>query len=133
MGFYKRFITKDSILSQKSFEDIEMLLDADSLILDNWSSNFFKRFDEKYTEYQNKRNLIIDEFKYKSSPPDVSSLNGYYISNILINLKLDPNWTDIQLCADNLNTDIPKDISGNFNLLCDFFIKLIENKMENGL
>jgi hypothetical protein len=35
MGFHKRFITKDLILSQKSFEDIEGLFNADALIFDN--------------------------------------------------------------------------------------------------
>ena len=86
MGFHKRFITKDLILSQKSFEDIERLFNtgfkADAVIFDTWSSNFFQRFDEKYGEYQDKRNLINEE--HKSSWPDVSDLNGHYLSNILI-------------------------------------------------
>ena len=84
MGFHKRFITKDLILSQKSFEDIEGLFNADALIFDTWSSNFFQRFDEKYKDYQDKRNLINEEHKFQSSWPDVSDLNGHYLSNILI-------------------------------------------------
>ena len=40
MGFHKRFITKDLILSQKSFEDIERLFNtgfkADAVIFDTW-------------------------------------------------------------------------------------------------
>jgi hypothetical protein len=132
MGFHKRFITKDLVLSQKSFEDIERLLNADALIFDSWSSNFFKRFDEKYIEYQDKRNLIREEHKFKSSWPDVSTLDGYYLSNILINLKLNPDWIDIQLCIESFRPiDIPQTISGKFDLLCNFCIQLIENKLED--
>jgi len=131
MGFNKRFINKDLILSQKKFENIVRLFNADALIFDNWSSNFFKRFDENYDEYQNKRNLINEEHKFKSSWPDVSTMNGYYLSNILINLKLNPNWIDIQLCIESFRPiDIPQSISGKFDLLCNFCIQLIENKLE---
>jgi len=134
MGFHKRFITKDTILYQKSFEDIERLLSADALIFDTWSSNFFKRFDEKYEEYQDKRNLISEEHKFKSSWPDVSTLDGYYLGNILINLKLNPNWIDVQLCIETFRPiDIPQSISGKFDLMCNFCIQLIENKLENEL
>jgi len=132
MGFNKRFISKDLVLSQKKFEDIERLFNADALIFDNWSSNFFQRFDEKYKEYQDKRNKINEDHKFKSSWPDVSTLDGYYLSNILINLKLDPNWIDIQLCIENFRPiDIPQSISGKFDLMCNFCIQLIENKLEN--
>jgi len=138
MGFHKRFITKDLILSQKSFEDIERLFNtgfkADAVIFDTWSSNFFQRFDEKYLEYQDKRNLINEEHKFQSSWPDVSDLNGHYLSNILINLKLDPNWVDVQLCIESFRPiDIPQSISGKFDLMCNFCIQLIENKLENEL
>ena len=129
MGFHKRFITKDLILSKKSFEDIERLFNADALIFDTWSSNFFQRFDEKYLEYQDKRNLINEE--HKSSWPDVSDLNGHYLSNILINLKLDPNCVDVQLCIESFRPiDIPQSISGKFDLMCNFCIQLIENKLD---
>jgi hypothetical protein len=134
MGFHKRFITKDLILSQKSFEDIEGLFNADALIFDTWSSNFFKRFDEKYEEYQDKRNQIEEDHKFQSSWPDVSTLNGHYLSNILINLRLDPNWIDIQLCIETFRPiDIPQSISGKFDLMRNFCIQLIENKLENEL
>jgi hypothetical protein len=67
MGFHKRFITKDLVLSQKSFEDIEKLLSADALIFDTWSSNFYKRLDENFEEYQNKRLQYIEDNKFSSS------------------------------------------------------------------
>jgi hypothetical protein len=135
MGFHKRFITKDLILSQKDFESIDSLLDADALIFDTWSSNFFKRFDENYKIYQEKRNNHIEENKFASSFTNTDAFDKYHISNILINLKINPSWLDIHLCIESFRPiEIPQSISGKFNLLCNFCIQLIENKLEeNGL
>ena len=135
MGFHKRFITKDLILSQKDFESIDSLLDADALIFDTWSSNFFKRFDENYKIYQEKRNNHIEENKLASSFTNTDAFDKYHISNILINLKINPSWLDIHLCIESFRPiEIPQSISGKFNLLCNFCIQLIENKLEeNGL
>jgi hypothetical protein len=135
MGFHKRFITKDLILSQKDFESIDSLLDADALIFDTWSSNFFKRFDENYKIYQEKRNNHIEENKFASSFTNTDGFDKYHISNILINLKINPSWLDIHLCIESFRPiEIPQSISGKFNLLCNFCIQLIENKLEeNGL
>ena len=131
MGFHKRFITKDLILSQKDFESIDSLLDADALIFDTWSSNFFKRFDENYKIYQEKRNNHIEENKFASSFTNTDGFDKYHISNILINLKINPSWLDIHLCIESFRPiEIPQSISGKFNLLCNFCIQLIENKLE---
>lgn len=135
MGFFKRFVTKDLILSQKSNEDILHLLDADAIIFDTWSSNFFKRFDNNHQEYQDKRLKKIEENKFSSSYSDIQDFNTYYISNILVNLKNDPCWIDIHVCIESFKPiEIPIGISGQFDLLCKFCINLIENKLEeNGL
>jgi len=131
MGFHKRFITKDLVLSQKSFEDIEKLLNADALIFDTWSSNFFKRFDENYQLYQDKRNNYIEENYFSSSFTNTDGFDKYYISNVLVNLKINPSWLDIHLCIEHFRPiEIPQSISGKFDLLCNFCIKLIENKLE---
>ena len=133
MGFHKRFVTKDLILSQKDFESIDSLLNADALIFDTWSSNFFKRFDENYKIYQEKRNNYIEENKFASSFTNTNGFDKYYISNILINLKINPSWLDIHLCIEAFRPiEIPKSISGKFDLLCNYCIQLIENKLENG-
>ena len=131
MGFHKRFINKDIILSQKNFEDIESLLNADALIFDTWSSNFFKRFDNNFEEYQKKRSSYIEENKFSSSFSNTDGFDKYHISNILVNLKNDPNWLDIHLCVESFRPiEIPQSISGKFDLLCKFCIQLIENKLE---
>lgn len=132
MGFHKRFITKDLILSQKDFENIESLLKADALIFDTWSSNFFKRFDENYIDYQKKRQTFIEENKFSSSFTNTDNFDKYYISNILINLKYNPDWLDIHLCIESFRPiEIPKSVSGKFDLLCNFCIQLIETKLES--
>ena len=135
MGFHKRFVNKDLILSQKDFESIDSLLNADALIFDTWSSNFFKRFDENYKIYQEKRNNYIKENKFSSSFTNTDGFDKYYISNVLINLKINPSWLDIHLCIEHFRPiEIPQSISGKFDLLCNFCIQLIENKLEeNGL
>ena len=135
MGFHKRFITKDLVLSQKSFEDIERLLNADALIFDTWSSNFFKRFDENHQLYQEKRNNYIEENYFSASYPNTDGFDKYYISNVLINMKTNPNWLDIHLCIESFRPiEIPQTSSGKFDLLCKFCIQLIENKLsENEL
>ncbi len=135
MGFHKRFITKDLVLSQKSFEDVERLLNADALIFDTWSSNFFKRYDENFQEYQDKRFQYIEENKFSSSFSSTESFDKYYISNVLLNLINDPHWLDIHICIESFNpVEIPLSISGKFDLLCKFCIQLIENKLsENEL
>ncbi len=131
MGFHKRFITKDLVLSQKSFDDIERLLNADALIFDTWSSNFFKRYDENFQEYQDKRSKYIEENKFSSSYGSTELFSKYHISNVLINLKNNPDWLDIHICIESFNPiEIPLSISGKFDLLCKFCIQLIENKLS---
>lgn len=44
MGFYRRFLTKDLIVSTPE-DFIPTLLDADGLIMDEWSSKFIEEFE----------------------------------------------------------------------------------------
>jgi hypothetical protein len=132
MGFHKRFISKELVLSQNNFEDIESLLKADALIFDTWSSNFFKRFDENYIEYQKKRQELIEKNKFASVFSNTNDFDKYHISNVLINLKTNPSWLDIHICIESFRPiEIPQTISGKFDLLCKFCIQLIETKLEN--
>lgn len=58
MGFHKRFITKETILST-SKEHINTLFSADALLFsDEWSSRFYELLNEGY-EY----NEIIEKLK----------------------------------------------------------------------
>lgn len=130
MGFNKRFITRDSIITKKTLNDIFSLLEADSVIFDNWSSNFFENIDEKWNDYQLVREAIIADNKFSSAIPDVpAEIKNMPLSLIYFNLLNEPNWIDIELCLSNFRPiDIPNDIQGRFEELCKFCILLIENK-----
>jgi hypothetical protein len=132
MGFEKRFITRDSIISKKDIDSIFQLLEADSIIYDNWSSNFFENIDKNWLNYQIKRDSIIEENKLSSYIPDVSDIKDTPLSLIYFNLFNNPNWVDIELCLSNFRPiDIPVNIQGKFEDLCKFCISLIENRYNN--
>lgn len=133
MGFFKRFITKDLILTQKNCESVLNLLEADAVVFDTWSSNFFKRFDDNYNDYQEKRQKKIEQYQFSSSYANIQEFDTHHISNILINLKNDPCWIDIHVCLEAFKpVEISSRISGQFELLREYCINLIENKLENG-
>jgi len=131
MGFHTRFITKDSILSCKNFEDLDSLFNADALFLDDWSQKFVDKYDNNWQSYQTVRKEVIEKYELSSSFPDTSEFNKEKISNVLINLKNNPSWLDVQLCIEFFRPiDIPQTISGKFDLMCNFCIHLIEGEFE---
>lgn len=132
MSFNKRFITKDLILSRKSFSEVLRLFEADALIFDTWSSNFFANLNEKYHDYQLVRESIIRDNKFSSAIPDVSEIIDMPLSVTYFNLVNNPNWVDIELSLSNFRPiDIPNVIQGRFDEMCKFCISLIENKYNN--
>jgi hypothetical protein len=132
MGFNKRFISRDLIISKKSIIDILHLLKTNSVICDKWSSNFFENLNDKWSDYQLVRESIIRDNKLSSAIPDVSEIKDMPLSVTYFNLVNDPNWIDIELCLSNFRPiDIPKSIQGRFDELCKFCISLIENKYNN--
>lgn len=135
MGFHKRFISRDTVLSKKNINDVLSMLNADALIYDNWSYNFFKEIKglkkEDIQNFQKRRNELQMETMFKSSLPDVSSINDIPLSLTYINLLKDPCWIDIQLASLSFKEDIPFEIQGHFRGFCEFYINLIENKFNN--
>jgi hypothetical protein len=132
MGFDKRFISRDLIISKKNIIDILNLLKADAVICDKWSSNFFENLNEKWEDYQLVRESIIKDNKFSSAIPDVSEIKDMPLSVTYFNLINNPNWMDIELCLSNFRPiDIPNVIQGRFDELCKFCISLIENKYNN--
>lgn len=135
MSFNKRYITKDIILSNiDNLKYISNLVKADALIIDNWSDKFYKNFDFKYKKYNEIRNLIISENKFDSNQREMLSDENFNklkkLSNVLINLKTNPDWIDIHLANSIIEDTIPDEISGKFNLLVDYFIQKINSKYE---
>jgi len=49
MGFNKRYITRELILSKKN-EELKRLFNADAYIFDKWSSKFYKLYNEGLTK-----------------------------------------------------------------------------------
>jgi hypothetical protein len=136
MGFNKRYVRKEMILDDPSnVSYIANLVNADGLIIDNWSDKFFKNFNFKWKTYNKMRIKILEENKF-SSNLDINKKHIDYnkllnLSNVLLNLKTNPSWLDIQLTDDILSKEVPEDISGKFDSLVDFSIKSIEEHFSS--
>jgi len=140
MGFNKRYIRKEMILENvDNIPYVSRLVKADALIMDTWSDKFFKNFDFKWEKYNEIREGVKEDTIYDSHHSNVLNHKNYKelfnLSNVLLNLKTDPAWVDILLTSDILKElDIefvekqnpPKEITGRFQKLVPYFIKVIE-------
>lgn len=134
MGFHKRYIRKEMILENVSnIPYVSRLVKADALIMDTWSDNFFKNFDFKWKTYNEMREKLNDDTKFDSHSMNKVKHENFNklknLSNILLNLKTNPSWVDIDLVGEILsltNKDISEEISGRFDELVKYHIKLIE-------
>ena len=132
MGFNKRYLTKDIIISYiKEGGDVNKLIRADSLIMDNWSSNFFYNYDTS-NKYNQMRTELKNQFKFSSNLNDI--LNHKYfpklkkLSNILENLIRDPSWIEVILVSSfNLFNQIPEEHRGKLDKNREFYIDAIVN------
>jgi hypothetical protein len=135
MGFDKRFITKSRIINNiGNISYISRLIKADSVILDDWSSKFYKNFSHDYEKYQDMREVIISDTLISSNLNDIKEHTNFRnlkkLSNILYNLKLNPSWVDIQLVSSILERGVPENISGKFEQLVDYYIEAIITELE---
>jgi hypothetical protein len=141
MGFNKRFVKKEMILGNvDNIPYVCRLVNADALIIDAWSDKFFKNFDFKWEKYQELREKLNTDVQFWSMHDKTLEHENYpklkSLSNVLLNLKTNPSWTDILLVSDILK-DIdmvfleklnpPKEIAGKFKELVPYHIKLIED------
>lgn len=116
MGFHKRNITKEIILS--NINNIDFLLSSDASVLDDWSSKFIKDIDAKERII---REEIKKELMYSSGCPD--RYENYKIlkslSETLISLMTNPSWLDIHFTQDKLGrfTDLKLEEMGVFEIL----------------
>lgn len=131
MSFNKRYISKELILSKSQIEDVcKLFSSSDSLILDKWSSNFLKHFDQKWQVRDLNRKIEIQSRILDSSPTLPKHLECFYLSNILFNLRTEPDWIDIIMTRHQLNFKIEPEISGNFSKLVSKCIKQINEYYE---
>jgi hypothetical protein len=126
MGFNKRYIKKELILNNlDNLDYISNLVNADALIIDDWSDKFYKNFNFNFKNYNKMRNEIKDNNNYR----EMVSTDGFNklksLSNIYINLKTNPNWLDIHLVNSIIEESIPDDISGKFDILVHYYIDKI--------
>jgi hypothetical protein len=132
MGFNKRFIKKEMIIRNiNDLSYISKLVNADALIIDDWSDKFYKNFDFDYKNYNQLRKDIISDTEIFSDNKVILDHSNFTklkkLSNVYVNLKTNPSWVDIQLANSILEEVIPDDVSGKFDLLVDFFIEKIDN------
>lgn len=127
MSFNKRFIKKDMIIKSDNLNYIANLVNADALMIDDWSDKFYKSFNFNWESYNKIRENLISDNIISSHVSllhkDFTNLKS--LSNIFLNLRSNPNWIDIHLANSILEEPIPDDISGKFDLLVDYFIDRI--------
>ena len=137
MGFNKRYIRKEMILNNSdNVSYIAGLVNADALIMDEWSDKFFKNFNFKWKTYNKIREEIMDATRFDSHHNGITGHRNYKhlfnLSNTLLNLKTNPDWIDIQLSYDILKEKIemplvPAECVDKFDKLIEYHIKLIED------
>lgn len=110
MSFNKRYITKDTILS--NIDNLDRLFNADALIMDMWSTRFYDDLDKREKEI---RKSVCERYKFSSSldyksDPEFKELHS--MSECLISLMTDPSWLDVILVHERLG--LVTDGSGSF-------------------
>lgn len=122
MGFHKRYITKDTILTH--INDLDTLFKADALIMDNWSKKFS---DDLNKEERLLREKIKEDQKFLSGcpdkHPDYPKLNS--LSEALIGLMTNPTWLDIHFTKTKLGLQFPFEDGGLFEVQKNKCIKSI--------
>jgi hypothetical protein len=136
MGFNKRYITKEMIMSNIDDESyIVNLTNADALIIDHWSSKFLKNFNYNYSEYQSIRESLNTQYRLSSNLSDIQNSIDFgrlkKLSNVFINLKRNPTWLDIILASEILNFKFEYSLSGVFNEMLNFALQKIEEYYNN--
>jgi hypothetical protein len=114
MGFNKRYINKEIILSNLS--TIDILLKSDGLTMDVWSSNFIKDLNKNQRKL---RDELISDTIFSSNPNDVLNHKNFYLLNslseTLINLSTNPSWVDIHIIYIKTGFKIEESEAGFFD------------------
>ena len=113
MGFNKRYLNKEIILS--NIEKIDILLNADALVMDKWASNFIKDID---INQRRLRDELINDTKFTSSDKYQNHKNFYLLNSLseaIINLTTNPNWVDIHIVW--VKTGFNLDEQGSIDIL----------------
>lgn len=131
MGFNKRYISKESVMLELSNgSSPSRLLKADALIMDDWSSKFFKEYKNN-DSYRLDRQRLIEDTRFSSNHDTTYKHQNFgklkNLSNILENLYLESNWVDILLTFEILGGEgVPKSDVGRYEKLRTICIDKIE-------
>ena len=122
MGFHKRYIRKENILD--SISKLDTLLNAEILIMDNWSNRFTNDLNREERQLREK---IKEDQKFLSGcpdkHPDYDKLNS--LSEALVGLMTNPTWLDIHFTKTKLGLQFPFEDGGLFETQRDKCIKAI--------
>lgn len=112
MGINKRYVDKENILfyiKNKNLTSlirevkIDMLFNADALIMDSWSSKFYHDLNPEEREIRKK---LLDKYRFNSDPAylkDDEFKKLTSLSEALISLVGDnPQWMDIHIVSNKL-------------------------------
>lgn len=131
MGFNKRYLTKESIQKAIKSGSIYSFLKADALIeCDPWVDIFMRNYNSN-PDYLTFRDHLYYDTAFSSDLSLIKKHNNYSylksLSNIYINLNLDPTWIDIILATDVLEMESQNSMSAEFTKLKNLCISNIEN------
>lgn len=120
MGFDKKYITKDRVISSIRSNSLKSLFKGDALLMDNWSRKFYDHYD--FTgEFQKMRDELTKEIGFSSFIRDTLDHKNFSklitvrnLSNILENLIKYPNWIEILLTFEILGDDGFEKFAGKF-------------------
>lgn len=113
MSFHKRHITKDGIIA--NINDLDRYFSADALMMDSWSSRFYKDLDKKDRKlikelYEKNKfhSFHTDDFKQLSS-----------LSECLISLLNKPTWEPVLFTIWRLGITVEEKEVGHFPSLLE--------------
>lgn len=123
MGFNKRYLSKETILSNLS--NIDKLLKADALVMDMWSSYFVYDLDPKQRDL---RKVLLEDTKYDSGTQYLNHPNFHLLTSLsetMINLSTNPNFVDLHIASIKTNFKAKDSERGRLEALRDSAIKSI--------
>jgi hypothetical protein len=129
MGFHKRYIKKEIILSRLKSDNIvsltreisiDRLFNADALIMDTWSCRFhsgLKPEERNIRSYLNEKYIFDSGFRFMD---DIEYKKLTSLSEALVSLSMNPTWVDICFVLDKLKIKVDSETeSGKFQILVD--------------
>jgi hypothetical protein len=126
MSASKSYINKEDVLrylNNKGIDSItrqikiDMIFNADMLVMDTWSSKFYHNLNPKEREIRKK---LGDKYRYSSSfnfIEDVDYQDLTSISEALLSLISDESWIDVHVILQKLRINVNEEEVGSYRIL----------------